>query len=476
MDLGNAGMATLLGALWLLYATVLAVWIVLQKRDPAATLAWIFSLLLLPYIGFVVFYVFGPRRIARSRRKRRASYDAISGAYPANVALQAADSSRDFAVELTRLVDKATGMPLSTCRTVSLLVNGGPKYDAVIEAITAARRHVHLEYYIYAGDSSGTLIRDALVAAAARGVEVRLLMDGAGSLSTGKAFLQPLRDAGAEVEVFHPVLGLPNWRPLLNFRSHRKIAVIDGTIGFTGGINVTDDENERVNPQGYWRDLHLRLEGDAVAWMQRVFLEDWHYATRRMPTGAEYFPAHDPGPIAVQLVPSGPDNAFEPIHRAHVTAIQGADRRVWLMTPYFVPTAAALMALTSAAMSGHDVRVMVPAKSDSRLVDLAARSYFGELLRAGVRVFEYQPRMLHSKALLVDDAFALLGSANFDGRSFRTNFELSVAVHEKGIVQALERVWETDLADCTEVTRERRKISFLRRLGEATARLCSPLL
>jgi len=466
-----------LTGLWLAYAITLATWVIMQKREPAATLAWVFSLVFLPYLGFLIFYFFGPRKVRRSETRRRGSYEAIRKAFAPEVAQGTAESPHDLSVQLTQLVQTATGMPLSTCDSIKLLVNGSPKYDAVITDINSARKHVHLEYYIYAGDRTGTLIRDALVEALGRGVQVRLLMDGAGSLGIKEEFLQPLRAAGAEIAVFHPLLrGMPGARPRLNFRSHRKIVVIDGRVGYTGGINVTDDENDRLNPEKYFRDLHTRLEGQAVAWMQRIFLEDWHYASGRTPKGEALFPHMTAGGCAVQLIPSGPDNTFEPIHRACLAAIHVADRRVWLSTPYFVPTTAALYALTSAAMRGLDTRVMIPKKSDSHLVDLAARSYFEPLLKAGVRVFEYQPRMLHTKALLVDEAFAILGSANFDNRSFATNFEMSIAVHEAHIAKELERVWYEDQADSMEVKKDRPRASFPRRLGEAVARLASPLL
>jgi cardiolipin synthase len=467
-----------LTALWLSYAIILATWVILQKREPAATLAWVFSLVFLPYIGFFVFYFFGPRKVRRSESKRRGSYEAIRKAYAPADAQVDAESPHDLSVQLTRMIHAATGMPLSTCDSVKLLVNGSPKYSALVADIEAAKHHVHLEYYIYAGDRTGTQIRDALVRALARGVQVRLLIDGAGSLGLKEEFLKPLREAGAEISVFHPILrGVPRLRPLLNFRSHRKIAVIDGRVGFTGGINVTDDENDKLNPDSYFRDLHTRVEGQAVTWMQRIFLEDWHYASGCTPTGLEkLFPPMPAGTCAVQMIPSGPDNAFEPIHRACLGAIHVADRRVWLSTPYFVPTTATLYAHTSAAMRGLDTRVMIPKKSDSHLVDLAARSYFQPLLKAGVRVFEYQPRMLHTKALLIDEAFAILGSANFDNRSFTTNFEMSMAVHESHIARELEAVWHEDQADSIEISKNRPRASFPRRLGEAVARLGAPLL
>jgi cardiolipin synthase len=477
MSFYGISLGALLTGLWLVYGIGLACWVVMQKREPAATLAWVFSLLFLPYLGFFIFYFFGPRKIRRSESRRRGSYDAIRKAYSPGDAEATAESPHELSVRLTRLVRFATGMPLSTCDSIKLLVNGSPKYDAVIEDINAAQHHVHLEYYIYAGDRTGTLVRDSLAAALARGVKVRLLLDGAGSFGTKDEFLQPLLDAGAELAIFHPVLrGVPNLRPLLNFRSHRKIAVIDGRIGFTGGINVTDDENDRLNPDNYFRDLHTRIEGEAVAWMQRIFLEDWHYASGRMPVGADLFPPQPTGKCAVQMIPSGPDNSFEPIHRACLAGIYSGATRVWLSTPYFVPTSAALYALGSAAMRGLDVRIMIPRRSDSKLVDMAARSYYDPLIKAGVRMFEYQPRMLHSKVLIVDDAFAILGSANFDNRSFRTNFEMSIAVHEHGIVTSLEAVWNEDQGNSVEVTKQRKRAAFPRRLGEAIARLASPLL
>jgi cardiolipin synthase len=477
MPLHGTALELLLTGLWLVYAIGLATWVIMQKREPAATLAWVFSLVFLPYLGFVVFYLFGPRKVRRSESRRRGSYEAIRKAFTSADGHANAESPHDLSAQLTKLVQFATGMPLSTCDSIQLLVNGSPKYDAVVADVAKAREHVHMEYYIYAGDRTGTIIRDALVAALGRGVKVRLLMDGAGSFQTSDEFLRPLKEAGAEISVFHPVLrGVPHLRPLLNFRSHRKIAVIDGRIGYTGGINVTDDENDRLNPDKYFRDLHTRIEGAAVAWMQRIFLEDWHYASGKTPEDADLFPTMQPGKCAVQMIPSGPDNSFEPIHRACLTAIHCADRRVWLSTPYFVPTSAALYALSSAAMRGLDTRIMIPKRSDSRLVDLAARSYYDPLLKAGVRLFEYQPRMLHSKTLLVDDAFAILGSANFDNRSFVTNFEMSIAVHERTIASELEQVWNADQAQSVEVARNRPRAHWFRRLGEATARLASPLL
>src|SRR5690606_32940971 len=290
--------------------------------------------------------------------------------------------------------------------------------------IASARAHIRLEDYVWHPDRTRTALRDALVERAKAGVKVRLLVDAFGGGKCARLF-RPLVEAGGELAWFHPTRFGRVWqRPWANLRNHRKLVVIDGRIGYTGGMNITDDQNERVDPAAY-RDLHLRLEGNVVRALQLVFVEDWAYATGErdfIGEVARQTPRQPTGPVCAQVVPSGPDSPWEAIHRMHVGAIHAARERVWLVTPYFVPGEAAMMALTSAALAGLDVRLLVPRMSDSRLVTLAARSYFGPLLVAGVKIYEYGPRMLHTKALLVDDSTVLVGSANFDHRSFRLNF------------------------------------------------------
>jgi cardiolipin synthase len=254
--------------------------------------------------------------------------------------------------------------------------------------------------------------------------------------------------------------------------------VIDGRVGFTGGINITDEENERVRGDAY-RDLHVRLEGDAVRSLQLVFVEDWSYATGSrdfISSVAKAMPPAQAGPIRAQVLTSGPDSPWEAIHRLHVGAIHAARERLWLVTPYFVPGPEAMMALTSAALGGLDVRLLVPRISDNRLVTLAARSYFDDLMAAGVKIYEYGPRMLHTKALLADDDVVIIGSANFDARSFRLNFEVSVLFRDTTIAADLNRLIEGEFASAPRV-REHRPSSLLTvRLPEALARLMSPLL
>jgi cardiolipin synthase len=456
---------------WITYLVGLGIWIVLQKREPAATLSWLISLAALPYAGFFIYYIFGPQKLTRHRARRRRNHVSL----PRDES-RAADQETQ---ELRSLGQATTGLPPTSAREVRLLVDGGHKYPALLEDVAQARDHVNLEYYIYNPDRSGTALRDALVERARAGVKVRLLLDAMGAKKSSQRFFAPLVDAGGELAWFHPTRPWMLWkRPWVNLRTHRKIVVIDGRVGYVGGINITDEQDERLREDAY-RDLHLRIEGDAVRALQQVFVEDWAYASGQRDFVGEIaraMPEPQAGPIRTQVVPSGPDSAWEAIHRMHVGAIHAASARVWLATPYFVPGEAAMMALTSAALAGLDVRLLVPKMSDSKLVTYCVRSYYDELLAAGVKVYEYGPRMLHTKALLIDDHIALVGSANFDHRSFRLNFEISVLFDDRGIADALAKQLEREFPHAPRVHNERHRPLLTARLPEALARLMAPLL
>ena len=453
---------------WLAYLVWLGGWIVLQKREPAATLSWLISLAALPLLGFVIYYFLGPQRIHRQRVRRlrtRAALHSLPDGLTPNPEV----------VELALIAQATSGLPPTTATRVQLLVDGAAKYQALLQAVAQARSSIHVEYYIYEPDHSGRALLQALTERAGAGVKVRLLLDAVGSGSVTARFLKPLVDAGGEVEWFHPLRlrGLFK-RPWLNLRTHRKIVVIDDAVAFTGGMNISDEQDERRGDNAY-RDLHLRLEGDVVRELQLVFIEDWAYSSGQPPLPVPKQTAPD-GPIPAQVVVSGPDSPWEAIHRLKVGAIHGARSRVWLVTPYFVPGEAARMALTSAAFGGLDVRLLVPKMSDSRLVTYAARSYFGELLGAGVKIYEYGPRLLHTKALLCDDELAFIGSANFDHRSFRLNFEVSVMLLDTTVAGELAALIEHECGQCTRVRDDRARPLWTARLPEALARLVSPLL
>ncbi|MFZ7095098.1 cardiolipin synthase [Luteimonas dalianensis] len=457
---------------WLAYLLLLGGWIVLQKREPVATLSWLLGLALLPYLGFLIYHVFGPQKIHRQRLRRQISRKRMS---------EDADYAGEDteAVALARLAEASTGLVRTRARDVRLLVDGCATYDALLEDVRAARVHIHLEYYIYHPDHSGTALRDALIERVRAGVKVRLLIDAVGG-NRSRRFFKDFIAAGGELAWFHPPKFGRIWqRPWLNLRSHRKIVVIDGRIGYTGSVNISDDHDERHREDAF-RDLHMRLEGEAVLRLQRVFVEDWIYAAGDdacvREIAAQTPPPADPGDVRALVLASGPDSSWEAVHRLHVGAIHGARARVWLATPYFVPGEAAMMALTSAALAGLDVRLLVPKRGDSLLVTLAARSYFDTLLEAGVKVYEYGPRMLHTKALLVDEHIVLIGSANFDHRSFRLNFEVSVLLDDAALAGRLEQHLEGELRDSEPVRDDPDRPLLSQRLPEALARLLSPLL
>ncbi len=476
---GHDGLVTTMSVAWSLYIAVLAVWIILQKRAPVSTLSWILSMALLPIVGYVIYYFFGPQRLRKHRLKRLRSQTALYSEADFSKLRASAVDAPEALRQLVQLGTAACDLPIATARRVDLLVDGAQTFDAIFDAIRAAQHHVHLEYYIYEPDHIGTALRDLLVQKAREGVQVRLLVDALGSKRLGRRFLAPLLDAGAQVGLFHASRIGRRWRPVINFRTHRKIVVCDGLVGFTGGINITDEEDQRTRKDAY-HDVHLRLEGSAARLLQMTFLEDWIYTTGERPSDmvqqhAHLMPATEPGPHPVQILTSGPDNAREGIHRMVVAAINAASSRVWLTTPYFVPGEPGLMALTSAALRGLDVQLLVPRKSDSAIVSAAARSYFDELIAAGVKVWEYRAGMLHSKTLLIDDNCAFIGTANFDNRSFRLNFEVCAVVYGQVLAEPLARQFDADLQQAKAVPAMRR-LPLLRQLGDATARLFSPVL
>lgn len=476
---GDSAWLTALSLAWSAYLVVLAGWIVLQKRAPLSTMSWILSLALLPFLGFAIYYFFGPQRLKKQQLKRLRSR-AIAQA-PADLALvqEAAQDAPSALRQMAALGSASCGLPVSSATGVQLLSGGAAAFDALFAAIAEARSHIHLEYYIYEPDRIGTRLRDLLTEKARQGVAVRLLVDALGSKRVDRKFLAPLLAAGGEYALFHDTRIGRRLRPVTNYRTHRKIVVCDGRVGFTGGVNITDEEDLRTRPDAY-HDVHLRLEGNAVRWLQTTFLEDWVYAGGSRPQeiadeAQGLLPQLPAGEVPVQIVTSGPDSPAEAIHRMHVAAIHSAERRVWLTTPYFVPSEAALMALTSAALRGTDVRLLVPRRSDSLVVSAAARSYFDELIACGVCIWEYKARMLHSKTLVVDEQCAMIGTANFDNRSFRLNFEVMAVVYGPALAGPLATQFETDLRNASEV-RGRRRQNPVRRLGDAVARLFSPLL
>lgn len=459
----------------LVIVAVLIPTVLLQRRESGATLAWIMVILLLPYVGLLAFWLFGTTQLHLRRRKRRRIESRLA---PEMQRLQNSSGTHPpegLPGSLMQLAQKLNEVGPQTGNDVLLLRQGQAVFDTLEAALDEALEHIHLVYYIWEPDRTGQRVRDALVRAATRGVRVRLLLDDVGSRRARGNFFAELLHAGGRVARFLPVNPL-NRQLALNNRNHRKIVVIDGALGFIGGMNIGDLYAGLGSP---WLDLHARLRGPVVQSLQEVFCQDWYHATGEDLISPGYFPPlHEVGPVCAQLLSSGPaDGRWRAIHTFLFAAINLARERVWIETPYFVPDPPIVMALQTAALRGVDVRLLLPGRSDHPLVLYAGRSFLNELLAAGVRVFELNHAMTHAKTVTIDGHLSTLGSSNMDQRSFRLNFEANVFLFAASVASRMEADFLAFCAQASEVTlSQRRKNSYIRQLAESLCRVLAPLL
>ena len=459
--------------------------VLVRRKEPSSTIAWILVLVFLPAAGIVLFLMFGRDRV-RWPAKRKLELDALVRAQVAEARAEPGDAGRPSAQPTSRLErslfdvgQRLTHQRATSGNRVDVLTDGDAAYDAIGAAIDAARHHVHAQYYLIRDDATGRWFRDRLIAAAQRGVVVRLLMDGFGCFPLGAKWQRPLRRAGVKVGVFLPMRSVL-LQPV-NLRNHRKIVVVDGEIAFTGGFNVGDEYRGHMAGVGEWHDVHLRIEGPAAAELQRVFFQDWAFATAEGIAARDYFPKTPVarGAATIAIVQSGPDTRTEAIHRLFFGAIAGAEREVLITTPYFVPTESLLVAMEVAAMRGIDVKVLLPMPrhSNHSVTTHAGRSFYTPLLEAGVGVLEYEAGMVHAKTLVSDGQVSLVGSANMDMRSFRLNFEVHALVHDPSTAAALCEAFRDYERRSHRVKLETWHLRpWTLRLKEGAARLVSPLL
>ncbi|MGZ4113285.1 MAG: cardiolipin synthase [Tumebacillaceae bacterium] len=475
-----AGLLVLLTIIGLLLVGTI---IFLENRNPEKTVAWLIILAVFPIIGFVMYLVLG--RNARKRKLFKHKYlnaghlKRIVGKQEQRLTEQdvVLGDGADQKMRLVRLLLNNAVSPLTSNNRVEVLTNGFDKFAALFEALESAQEHIHLEYYIFKNDEIGRDTMEILTRKSRAGVEVRVIVDGLGSRSLPPEFMQEMREAGVQIQMFFPVR-FPFLSSKLNFRNHRKIVIVDGRVGFLGGMNIGDEYLSRDKVLGFWRDTHLKVEGDCVHMLQTTFLNDWYFITREQVTDGKYYPQSALlEKRLTQIVASGPDSDWESIRQVFFTALATAQRKVYVETPYFVPDESITMALKTAALSGLDVRLIVQGVPEYKLTYWASRSYFDELLKAGVKVYKYQKGILHAKVALIDDVVAIVGSANIDIRSFQLNFEISALLYNRETVARLERDFQQDLVNSSEVQFEvydKRPLSD--RFKESGARLLSPLL
>jgi len=451
-----------------------------RPREPRAMLAWILALLLLPVIGLLLFAGIGELKLERTRRKRRRRRARLERRLPPKRKTSREVQGLAENPGLANLVHIATRLsrePPTVGNDVTIFHKTEAFFLALRFAIESARNHVHMEYYVFQPDDTGREIAAALMAKAKSGVRCRLLLDSVGCWRLPRRFVREMRDAGVQVEFFHPVLP---WRGRwhVNFRNHRKLVVIDGELGFTGSQNIGDEYRGRLARYGEWHDVNLSMRGPAVRELQELFLEDWHFSTAETLDLANLFPEQScEGPHAVHVIPSGPDVRADVMHHLLFAAIASATRSIAVATPYFVPDAAMILALQSAAYRGVHVRLLIPSRSDHWFVLWAGRSYYAELTSAGVEILEYELGMLHSKVVVVDQSWAFAGSANMDVRSFRINFELTTVLYDSVLAGQLQEEFDSLAAAARQVRpRGARDWTFGESLALGLARLASPML
>lgn len=460
-----------------LFNVIAAAFIIFYERqEPEKTISWLLVLFALPGIGFFLYLLLG-----RDRRKRRFRSKTIHDRCLANAPRLDLDPR---ALEQARLTPEQLGflqlgyatdclLP-SFDNRVEILTNGEQKFETLIRDIQAARHHVHLEYFIWQKDEIGRWLESLLMEKAREGVEVRILLDGLGSWRISRRDLRRWHEAGIQATYFFPV---SKWSLLhINYRDHRKIAVIDGRIAFVGGFNVGDNYLGK-GPLGPWRDTHLRIRGSAVHDLQSVFLGDWEFSTDQAVNGPAYFPPSDrPGNQIVQINASGPDTPWPSVRFIYFRMIAAARQKIRLTTPYFIPDQSLTMALQSAALSGVDVRIITPGVPDHPPVIWAGRTFMRQLIEAGVRFYEYQNGFIHSKVLTVDGQAASVGTANFDKRSLDLDFEVNALLVGSEITGELDCQFDIDVAHSRPVTLEELLNRPLgTRIRESLARLASPL-
>ncbi len=474
----------ILEALYFLIVVLVAAKIIKDTRTTSKTLAYLLLIIFLPVAGIIIYFVFGVNyrknkfydfKIERNQKVYNQVVDYIT---QTNQRVLHKYKHRLLPYEsLITFLFNASRSPVVEGNCIEVLQNGEEKFKKVFEVIRQAQYHIHLEYYIYENDGIGTRLADLLVQKASEGVEVRFLYDALGSNHIKKKFVKRLKNAGVQIAPVNKI----RFRLLanrINYRDHRKIIIVDGNEAFIGGINVSDKYINSGSNNRYWRDTHLYIKGPGIFYLQYLFISNWMFSTERMmDLKKEYFnDKPEPDNKIVQIAASGPDTKPS-IMYSTVSSIFTAKKRLYITTPYFIPSDNVLLAIKHASFSGVDVRLIVPKTSDSKFVNAAAYSYYDEMLSAGVRVFLYEKGFVHAKTMIVDEELSMVGTANMDVRSHEMNFEVNAIVYDREINRQLTDAFLKDLEDCREISLEewsqRNKVKIF---FEHLARLLSPLL
>ncbi|MPQ45513.1 cardiolipin synthase [Marinifilum sp. N1E240] len=473
-----------LGVLYIISIIATVIIVILENRSPLKTISWTLVLIFLPVFGFIFYLVFG-----QSFRKRKMfglkEYGDIKWlqvmSHDQKLRLEKSRFLKDERIHekkniMTLLLNNSKAL-LTGYNKVKILNDGKETFSSIFKALKRAKDHIHLEYYIIEDGELASELLDILVAKAREGVEVRVIYDDVGSWKLSKEYVRALEDAGIKVQAFLPVR-FPILTSRVNYRNHRKIIVIDGKTAFVGGLNFADRYLNGLPEIGIWRDTHLKVRGEAASSLQIVFLIDWYFVRQEVLMNEKYLPYKKAKEkCLLQITASGADSDWASIMQAYFSAITSAKQNVYISSPYFMPNGSILMALKTSAMSGVDVRVLIPKKSDSFMTYWGTLSYIEELLEAGVRIYFYNAGFNHSKIMTVDGIMSTVGTANMDVRSFEQNFEVNALVYDEKVTLELRDRFLQDLEQSTEINLEQwTSRNKIQKLKESIARLFTPLL
>ena len=494
-----------LNLIFLLYQLIaigVVIHIIMDNRQPVKTMAWGLVILFVPVIGMIAYLFFGVNT-RRERMVGRRSLDQLTKRSMLGfVEQQDLQLPGEYKPIIDLFINQGFSLPFNNNK-VELLTNGYEFFPSLLRDIAHARNHIHVDMYIFEDDALGRLIADALMAKAREGVEVRVIYDDVGCWSVSNRFFEQMREAGIEVEAFLPVR-FPSFTSKANYRNHRKIVVIDGLVGYVGGMNIAlryvhtppklrgyrglnkwwskkaGSAPQPPNLGGVWRDTMARIEGRGVYSLQRAFLIDWYFVDRTLLSDWKYYPSNATlaSGALLQTVTSSPISPYPEIMQGYVRLIMSARRYIYIETPYFLPTDPVLFALKTAAQTGVDVRLLAPRKGDARITEWACRSYLREAQEAGIQVSLYEAGFLHSKLMVCDDKVCTCGSTNVDFRSFENNFEANTFFYDEQVAQRMRDIFLDDERHSVALSKLSNRIhpSFRVRLLEGLARLFSPLL
>ena len=460
---------------YLIYMALIAgtvIVVISENRSPIKTIAWLLVLIFVPLLGFIIYYFFG-QETRRMRQLSERKFQKIK-----DLSFKSLTPNRNIKIlpeyaNLINLLKNNNFSPILQGSRVEIITEGARMFEILLEDIQKAQHHIHIEFFIFKNDQTGKIVRDLLMKKASEGVEVRFIYDKVANWLVPKKFYKEMKKTGVKITSLMDAKFVKLGEKL-NYRNHRKVIVIDGITSYIGGMNISN--NYFINPN--WRDTHLRIQGQGTLGLQACFLIDWYSSGELFLDDKRYFPeAKDYTHNLMQIATGGPYSLYHNLLQATVNIIIGAKKYIYMQTPYFLPNESLLQALQVAALSGIDVRLMVSRKSDSSYVDPASRSYYADLLEAGMKIYELQNKFIHAKTLVTDDMLSVIGSANLDFRSFETNFEINCYLYDSAIARRNKEIFSQDMEQCREIHYEEWiKRPKWKKFFESVMRLFAPIM